>query len=68
MLKTGHAVEGLVEAAEEPGVELVVVGARGLGALERLVLGSVSDGVLRRVDRPVLVVKPRARARDADAG
>jgi nucleotide-binding universal stress UspA family protein len=34
-----------------------VVGARGLGALKRLVLGSVSEGVLRHIDRPVLIVK-----------
>jgi nucleotide-binding universal stress UspA family protein len=36
-----------------------VVGARGLGALKRLVLGSVSEGVLRHIDRPVLIVKTR---------
>jgi len=34
-----------------------VVGARGLGALERILLGSVSEGVLRHADRPVLIVK-----------
>jgi nucleotide-binding universal stress UspA family protein len=37
-----------------------VVGARGLGTLERILLGSVSEGVLRHVDRPVLIVKTAA--------
>jgi nucleotide-binding universal stress UspA family protein len=54
---TGHPVDVLVGAAAKPGVDLVVVGARGLGAVKRLVLGSVSEGVLRHVDRPVLIVK-----------
>jgi nucleotide-binding universal stress UspA family protein len=54
---TGHPVDALAAAASKPGVDLVVVGARGLGALKRLVLGSVSESVLRHVDRPVLIVK-----------
>ena len=56
----GHPVDEIVGAAARPGVDLVVVGARGLGALERLLLGSVSEGVLRHVDRPVLIVKTGA--------
>jgi len=57
---TGHPVDALVGAASAPGVNLVVVGARGIGALKRVVLGSVSEGVLRHVDRPVLIVKTSA--------
>ena len=53
----GSPVDALVGAATTSGVDLVVVGARGLGALKRLVLGSVSEGVLRHIDRPVLIVK-----------
>ena len=53
----GHPVDALTGAAATPDVGLVVVGARGLGSLERLLLGSVSEGVLRHVDRPVLIVK-----------
>lgn len=53
----GHPVDALTGAAATPDVGLVVVGARGLGALQRLVLGSVSEGILQHVDRPVLIVK-----------
>jgi nucleotide-binding universal stress UspA family protein len=53
----GHPVDEIVAAAARPGVNLVVVGARGLGALQRVLLGSVSEEVLRHVDRTVLVVK-----------
>lgn len=54
---TGRPAETLCGAAVAPGVDLVVMGARGVGALKRLLLGSVSEGVLRHVDRPVLIVK-----------
>jgi nucleotide-binding universal stress UspA family protein len=53
----GQPGAALVAAANRPGCDLVVVGARGLGALERLVLGSVSERVLRHARCPVLVVK-----------
>jgi nucleotide-binding universal stress UspA family protein len=60
LVLTGRPVDALVGAAAAPGVDLVVVGARGIGALQRVVLGSVSEGVLRHVDRPVLIVKSSA--------
>jgi nucleotide-binding universal stress UspA family protein len=37
---------------------VIVVGARGLGVLERLALGSVSEAVLRHATCPVLVMRP----------
>ncbi len=53
----GPPVQEIVDASADPGVGLVVVGARGLGALKRLLLGSVSEGVMHNVECPVLVVK-----------
>ncbi len=53
----GHTVDALIGAAAASDIGLVVVGARGLGTLERVLLGSVSEGVLRHIDRPVLIVK-----------
>jgi nucleotide-binding universal stress UspA family protein len=47
----------IVAAANHPGVDLVVVGARGLGAFKRLLLGSVSEHVLHHAACAVLVVK-----------
>jgi nucleotide-binding universal stress UspA family protein len=54
----GHPVEALLGAVGGD-VGLVVVGARGLGTVKRLVLGSVSEALLRHVDRPILIVKER---------
>ena len=49
-------VQGLVGYAEEHECGLIVMGRRGLGAV-RGMLGSVSYGVLRATDIPVLTVK-----------
>jgi nucleotide-binding universal stress UspA family protein len=40
--------------------DLVVVGARGLGPLKRVLLGSVSENVLAHASCPVLVVRTRS--------
>jgi nucleotide-binding universal stress UspA family protein len=56
-VRVGHPVDALIGAAAEWNVGLVVVGARGLGTLERMLLGSVSEAMLRHVDRSVLIVK-----------
>ena len=50
------AVSGLTEYASNHDCDLIVMGRRGLGGI-RGVLGSVSYGVLRNVDIPVLTVK-----------
>jgi nucleotide-binding universal stress UspA family protein len=55
----GRPTEVIVAATDEPGVGLVVLGARGLGPFQRLVLGSVSERVLHRADCAVLIGKGR---------
>jgi len=49
----------IVEAAEAEGVDMVLVGSHGRGAVGRFFLGSVSDHVVRHAPCPVLVVRPR---------
>ena len=58
----GRPGDVIVRETHEYGSDLVVVGARGLGALERLMLGSVSEFVLRHARCPVLIVRPRVTA------
>ena len=48
--------EGIADCVTRHDIDLVVMGRRGLGAL-RGMIGSVSFGVLRSVDVPVLTVK-----------
>jgi nucleotide-binding universal stress UspA family protein len=53
----GHAAQQIVEAAQQKGVHLVVVGARGLSGLKRYLLGSVSQKVIKYSAQSVLVVR-----------
>lgn len=53
----GPAVDALVAEAED--ASLVVVGSRGWGDIRGVLLGSVSQGCIRRVRCPVAVVRPR---------
>jgi nucleotide-binding universal stress UspA family protein len=54
----GEPAQELVDAAEQRHAELIVVGTREPGLLERLLGGSVSQDVARRADCDVLVVHP----------
>lgn len=47
---------GICEYAEDNGIDMIVMGCRGLGAL-RSMLGSVSYGVLHEANCPVVTVK-----------
>ena len=53
----GDPGPAIVEAALAERVDLVVVGTRGRNRIERAVLGSVSDHVVRHAHCPVLVVR-----------
>jgi nucleotide-binding universal stress UspA family protein len=56
-LVMGPPVDTILDLAEEIGADLIVVGGRGHGTLGRLILGSVSEGVVHHADRPVLVMR-----------
>lgn len=56
----GAAAAIIVREAEEQNSDLIVVGARGLGSVKRLLLGSVSESVLRHAHCSVLIVRRSA--------
>jgi nucleotide-binding universal stress UspA family protein len=56
-LRSGDPDKEILRAAEALGVGLIVIGSRGLGAVSRALMGSVSDSVVRHAHCPVLVVR-----------
>jgi nucleotide-binding universal stress UspA family protein len=59
LISEGDPAREIVSTARSRDVDLVVLGARGLRTLGRLLLGSVSETVLHHVDRPVVIVRER---------
>ncbi len=53
----GAPLDEIVREAQALDAGLLVVGARGVSFLRRLVLGTTSERLLRRTTRPVLVVR-----------
>ena len=55
-LKTGLPWQGILEATDELGVDLVIMGTHGRQGLSRITLGSVAEKVVRLSKVPVLTV------------
>ncbi len=58
MVREGAAAENIVQYAQEKGIDLIIMGTRGQGGIQRFLLGSTTDRVLRTGHLPVLVVPP----------
>ncbi len=56
-LADGNAVNEIVKKAKEGKFDLIIMGARGLGTIKRLFIGSVSEGVIKNAPCPVMIIK-----------
>jgi nucleotide-binding universal stress UspA family protein len=56
-LRSGDPDKEILRLAEALDVGLIVIGSRGLGAVSRALMGSVSDSVVRHAHCPVFVVR-----------
>lgn len=60
-MREGDTVHGLLEFAEKREASMVVIGTHGRGFVERMLLGSVAEGVIRHATLPVVVVPSRKK-------
>ena len=67
LLLQGYTVEVLLREADRLDANVIVVGSHGHSAVFDLLIGSVSEQLIRRSTRPVLVVptRPKAPIREA---
>jgi nucleotide-binding universal stress UspA family protein len=57
-VEEGSAARSILQAADPAGADVIAMATHGRGGLRRLVLGSVSDKVVRAALGPVLLVRP----------
>jgi nucleotide-binding universal stress UspA family protein len=55
-------VPAIVNTAQERNADLIVMGTHGRSGVSRVMLGSVTERVLRETDRPVLTVRQQPQA------
>jgi universal stress protein A len=58
-LRVGYPFEEIVLMANDPDVDLIIIGSHGRSGIKRLLLGSTAERVVEHAPCPVLVVKER---------
>jgi nucleotide-binding universal stress UspA family protein len=65
--RMGHAAPEILAYVDDHGaIDLVVIASTGRGAVSRLVMGSLTDKVMRAAPCPVLLVHSHDRAESGD--
>lgn len=59
IMAKGAPAKKILEVARDRKADLIVMGTVGMSAVERVLLGSVSDHVSRQADCPVLLVREK---------
>ena len=66
-VRSGHPVAGILDAAADLDAGLLTIATHGRAGLERMLMGSVSEKVVRRARCPVFTVKSFGRSLVASA-
>ena len=61
LLVHGKTVDTILTEASDLDIDMIVVGSHGQGAMYQLLVGSISEGVLHRSSKPVLVIPTHER-------
>ncbi len=56
VVEPGSAAEVILERARKGAFDVIVMGTHGRTGLHRFVMGSVAETVIRRADRPVVII------------
>jgi nucleotide-binding universal stress UspA family protein len=57
-VRQGSTLENITHFVEENGIDLIVMSTHGRGGLQRFLVGSVTDRVIRSSHVPVLAIPP----------
>ena len=59
LIGDGPVVKEILDAAESESADLLAMASHGRSGLSRTFYGSISAGVLQRIDRPLLLIRSR---------
>ncbi|MCK9229575.1 MAG: universal stress protein [Syntrophales bacterium] len=57
MVTEGIPAQEILKAEKQTGVSSIIIGSHGKSNLQEMLLGSVSDVVIRKAEKPVIVIK-----------
>ncbi|MGY5149707.1 MAG: universal stress protein [Candidatus Nitrosopumilus sp. bin_68KS] len=57
MLESNNTVKSLLSFAKSQNIDLIVMGSSGRGKFDKVLLGSVSNGMVQKAKCPVLIIK-----------
>ena len=57
LIKTGLVAEAIAQVARDEGINHIVMGTRGLGSIQGLLLGSVAMKVVHLAEVPITLIK-----------
>ncbi len=60
IVREGNPAKEIIRAAEEEHIDLIIMGKKGLSALEKLFIGSVANQVLRSAQVPLLLTSSKS--------
>jgi len=60
----GPVVKAIIKVAQQDNVDLIAIASHGRSGVHQAFYGSVAAGVLQRIDRPLLLIRSRDRARN----
>jgi nucleotide-binding universal stress UspA family protein len=61
IIAQNNEVTAIIEESEKNGADMIMLGSHGHGALFHLLVGSVSEGVIRQASCPVIIVPLKTR-------
>jgi len=57
IIESNNTVKSLISYTKSKNIDLIVMGSSGRGGFDKILLGSVSNGVMQKVKCPVLIIK-----------
>lgn len=60
-VSSGDVVDTILEYTQDEGMDMIIMGTHGARGIEKILLGSVADRVIKRAPCPTLVFKPQRK-------